>query len=183
MSASKLSDEQGYPKRREGDQTTHQIALARCEELIERYLGWKKENHTKSDRAQVAALILTAITPVLLLIPAEDMVGYVKIIAAATSAGAAVATGLLAVYGWRENYIRYGYTWHALQSEKYRYLTHATQDYQDKDEEEAAETFAKRVEELVMAEVNDWRSEMQRIEQQIRKGGTTNQETAGSNGT
>jgi hypothetical protein len=91
----------------------HAIALARCNCLIERYYGWKKENHEKSDRAQRTALIFTAITPVLLLIPWD----YAKFVAASTSAMAAIATGLPAISGWRENYIRYGYIWHALQTE------------------------------------------------------------------
>ncbi len=151
----------------EDEKTTHQIALARCNCLIDRYLLWKKENHEKSNQAQHVALILTAITPVLLLIPWD----YVKILAAVTSAGAAIATGLLAIYGWRENYIRYGYLWHALQTEKYRYLTHTTKYYPDSDEEKAAQNFAKRIEQLVMAEVTDWRAEMQRVEQQNRNSG------------
>lgn len=148
--------------------TTHEIALERCNQLIKQYGDWKKNNRKKSDLAQLAALILTAITPVLLLLPWS----HVKILAAATSAGAAIATGLLSIYGWRENYIRYGYTWHALQTEKYRYLTHASEDYlngANSDEEKAAQNFAKRIEQLVMAEVADWRAEMQRVEQQLRQ--------------
>jgi hypothetical protein len=146
----------------EDSEAAQVVAVARCNCLIDRYLRWKKKNHEKSDQAQRAALILTAITPVLLLVPWD----YVNILAAATSARVAIATGLLHIYGWRENYIRYGYTWHALQTEKYRYLTHATKDYPEDDREKAAQTFARRIEQLVMAEVTDWRSEMQRIEKQ-----------------
>lgn len=149
----------------EDTKSPREVVLARCNCLMARYLRWKQNNHEKSDQAQRAALVLTAITPVLLLIPWE----HVNILAAATSAAAAIATGLLHIYGWRDNYIRYGYTWHALQTEKYRYLTHATGDYPADDEEKAAQNFAKYVEELVMAEVTDWRSEMLRIEQEKRQ--------------
>jgi len=137
-----------------------EIALARCNCLMERYLRWKKKNHKYSDWAQGIALVFTAITPVLLLVPRND----VKLIAAAASAVAAIATGLLAIFGWRENYIRYGYTWHALQAEKYRYLTYATAEYPECDKESATRNFAKRIEQLAMLEVTDWRTEMQRVE-------------------
>jgi len=109
-------DEEGEncSKLPEDGKTTHEIALARCECLMDRYLRWKKKDHKKSDRAQRAALIFTAITPVLLLIPWN----YVNLLGAAASAVATIATGLLAISGWRENYIRYGYMWHMLQEAK-----------------------------------------------------------------
>jgi len=138
-----------------------EIALARCNCLMARYLSWKKDNHQHSNRAQYTALIFTAITPVLLLIPWD----YTKLLGAATSAVATIATGLLAIYGWRENYIRYGYVWHVLQVEKYRYLTHATEEYSNSDKEKAAKNFASRIEQIVMTEVTDWRAEMQRVEE------------------
>lgn len=145
--------------------TTHQIALARCNCLMNRYLRWKRRNHRYSNLAQGVALIFTAITPVVLLFfSGEDA----KVVGAATSAIAAIATGFLAFTGWRENYIRYGYTWHSLQTEKYRYLTRATKEYRSSDAEEAARLFAARVENLVMAEVTDWRAEMRAVEQQGR---------------
>jgi hypothetical protein len=75
------------------------------------------------------------------------------------------------ISSWRENYIRYGYVWHALQCERYRYLTHATEEYSDSDEEKAARNFASRVEQLVMAEVTDWQALMERVEQENRNGG------------
>ena len=144
--------------------TTRDQALRRCEELIGRYLSLKIKSHRNSNLAQFTSLVLTAITPVLLLIPSSGET--VKVLAAATSAGAAISTGLLSIYGWRETYIRSGYTYHALDSEMNRYLTRSSDDYAKLDEEKAAQNFAKRIEELYMAEVSDWRSEMQRIEQQ-----------------
>ena len=150
----RLPDEEG--------KSTRELALARCNCLMERYLRWKKENHKKSNRAQYAALILTAITPVLLLIPSNNIPSdYVRLVAAAASALAAIATGFLAINGWRDNYIRYGSTWHALQTEKYLYLTHAMPEYSS-DEEKAARNFASRIEHLVMDEVTNWQALMQR---------------------
>jgi hypothetical protein len=156
----------------ENDQNiTHQITLARCNCLMDRYLRWKKRNHQYSDIAQGVALVFTAITPVVLLM--GDGNGDVRILGAATAAIATVATGLLNFTGWRDNYIRYGYTWHRLQSEKYRYLT----SYGScSDKEKAAREFAERIEKLVMAEVADWRAEMERTEQEGRASSLDRQE-------
>jgi hypothetical protein len=51
------------------DAKTGQVALARCDCLMDRYLRWKMANKRKSDLAQGAALIFSALTPVLLLLP------------------------------------------------------------------------------------------------------------------
>ena len=142
---------------------TRDLALNRCQTLIDHYLESKKTSHILSDRTQFASLVLTAITPVLLLMPING--DHVKILAALTSTGAAISTGLLSIYGWKETYIRSGYTYHALESEKNRYLTQASDDYANLEEEKAARNFSKRIEEIYMVEVTDWRSEMQRIEQ------------------
>ena len=139
------------------------IALNRCKSLLGHYLRLKVKSYNQSSIAQFSSLFLTAITPVLLLIPIDGQ--YVKILAAATSAGAAVSTGLLFIYGWQETYLRSGYTYHALESEMNRYLAQSSDDYTNLGEEKAAQNFSKRIEEIYMAEVTDWRSEMQRIEQ------------------
>ena len=85
--------------------TPGQVALDRCNCLIDQYLRWKKENHQKSNRAQAIALFFTAAIPVVLLLPW----GFVNVGGATFSAIAAVATGLLTIGGWRENFIRYDY--------------------------------------------------------------------------
>lgn len=140
------------------------IALKRSIELSERYLKFKLKSHERSCQTQFASLFLTVITPVLLLIPINEQ--YVKILAAATSAGAAISTGLLSIYGWRETYLRNGYTYHALVSERYLFLTKASDDYANLDEEKAAQKFSKRTEKIYMTEVTDWQAEMQRIKQE-----------------
>lgn len=139
--------------------TPGQIALDRCNCLIDQYLGWKIENHRKSNRAQSVALIFTGAIPVVLLLPWQ----YVNIVGAAFSAIAAIATGLLAIGAWRDNFIRYGYIYHMLQVEKYLYLAHATNDYPEDHQKIRDRNFAKRVEGLVTLDVTEWRTEMQRI--------------------
>ena len=147
--------------------TTREIALARCNCLIDRYLKWKQDNHRKSNTAQRVALVFTAITPVLLLLPWER----VDILAAATSALATIAAGFLAISGWRDQYVRYGYVWHTLQTEKFLYLTRSAKEYRDCDEEEAARRFAVRIEQVVQDEVSEWRTLMQHLQEMLSNGG------------
>jgi hypothetical protein len=149
IDCSKLPDEGKDP---------NQMALDRCDCLIQQYLRWKQANHMRSTLAQGIALIFTAVIPVVLLSPGN----YVNIVGAAFSAVAAIATGLLAINGWRENFIRYGYIYHMLQVEKYLYKAQATKEYADP--EKAIRNFVKRVEGLVTLDVTEWRTEMQRIE-------------------
>jgi hypothetical protein len=144
----------------EEGKTPSQIAMDRCDCLIQQYLNWKKENHQRSTLAQGVALVFTAVIPVILLLPWE----YVNIVGAAFSALAAIATGLLAINGWRENFIRYGYIFHMLQVEKYLYKAQATKEYPDNDPQKATRNFVKRIEGLVTLDVTEWRTEMQRIE-------------------
>jgi hypothetical protein len=145
----------------EGRDDPSQISLDRCDCLIQQYLAWKKENHQKSTWAQGVALVATAIIPVILLLPWR----YVNIVGAAFSTLAAIATGLLAINGWRENFIRYGYIYHMLQVEKFLYKAHATNEYPDKEPDKATKNFVKRVEGLVTLDVTEWRTEMQRIDE------------------
>ena len=140
--------------------TAQQVALERCDCLIQQYLDWKQENHRRSTWAQRAALVFTAVIPVILLLPWR----YVNIVGAALSALAAIATGLLAISGWRENFIRYGYIYHMLQVEKFLYLARATKEYEDNEFQKATKNFVKRIEGLVTLDVTEWRTEMQRIE-------------------
>jgi hypothetical protein len=144
----------------EEGKTPSQIAMDRCDCLIQQYLNWKKENHQRSTPAQGVALVFTAVIPVILLLPWE----YVNIVGAAFSALAAIATGLLAINGWRENFIRYGYIFHMLQVEKYLYKAQATKEYPDNDPQKATRNLVKRIEGLVTLDVTEWRTEMQRIE-------------------
>jgi hypothetical protein len=130
---------------------------------MRRYLEWKKNNHKKSNYALGISLVLTAITPVVLTIDSN----WARFVAAAFSATAAIATGFLAAYNWHENYRRYGYAWHVLQNEKFLYLMRAGENYSGKDEEESADIFAERIEQIVMTEVEDWQTAMQRIGNEV----------------
>ena len=154
-----MSNEDCYKLPAEG-KPADQVALERCDCLIQYYLASKKKNLRRSSRAQGVALVSTAVIPVILLLPWR----YVNIISAAFSALAAIATGLLAINGWRESFIRYGYIYHMLQVEKFLFIAHATKEYPDNDSQKATKNFVKRIEGLVTLDVTEWRTEMQRID-------------------
>jgi hypothetical protein len=151
-----------HPKPAEtGAEALAQKTMKRCKFLIRQYHDWKMQNMRRSNFAQGAALVFTAAIPVVLLLPGEHW----KIVGAGLSALAAIATGLLAINGWRENFIRYGYIFHMLLIEKSLYETHATIDYPEDNPKQAAQNFAKRIEGLVTLDVTEWRTEMQRVEE------------------
>ena len=152
----------GSPKPPEtGAEALAQKAMQRCEVLIDQYLGWKMRNLRRSNWAQGLALVFTAAIPIVLLLQGEHW----RIVGAGLSALAAIATGLMSINGWRENFIRYGYIYHMLIIERALYEAHATIDYPENDPKQAAKNFAKRIEGLVLMEVTEWRTEMQRIEE------------------
>jgi uncharacterized protein DUF4231 len=135
-------------------------AMSRCDALISRYLTDKIKFHRQSNWAQVFALIFTAITPVLLVIP-QPWQELTRVLATASTSIATVATGVLAAFRWQESFIRCGYTFHLLESEKFQFQRGSGQ-YAGLDEAAATKMFSARVEELVLNEVKDWRSQMVR---------------------
>lgn len=132
--------------------------MERCDKLIKRYLNEKVRFHQKSDWAQMVALVFTAVTPILLIMPRWQEV--TRVLATAATSIATVATGVLAAFRWQESYIRCGYTFHLLESEKYQFQTRSGR--YAKLDDQAAALFSTRIEELVLMEVADWRSQLQR---------------------
>jgi len=149
-------DESKAPEKEPREKPLGQITMKRCDDLIDHYLGAKMMNLRRSTLAQTAALIFTAAIPVVLLMPWT----YVKMISAGLSALAAIATGLLAINGWRENFIRCGYIYHMLQIEKYLYEARASREYPENDPGTATRNFARRIEALVMMDITEWRAQM-----------------------
>lgn len=144
----------------------NQSAIKRCDELRAHYLERKLKNLRWSNLAQTTALVFTAATPVILLLQWD----YSRIIGAGFSAFAAVAAGLLAANGWRENFIRYGYIYHMLDIEKRLYEARATKEYPESDPKTAVRNFIKRVEGLVMMDVLEWRALMRGSEEVNQRG-------------
>ena len=140
------------------DSSPRGLALARCNELIEWYDKAKRLQRLAYQSFQVAAILLSGLTPILILWSKEPNAWT-----ALPAALAAIATGLLGIFQWKENYIRFAYVSEALQSEKIKFQTRTTTNYDDKlEEHEALANFVTHVEDLVMSEVADWRGQMRR---------------------
>lgn len=138
--------------------TPPQMALERCDELIAWYTREGRRQRLAFQSFQVAASLLSGITPILILVLPPTLDGW----AALPAALASIAVGLLGIFQWKENYIRFAYTGEALKGEKIKFETRTTKDYDvSLDDHQALSYFVARMEALVMSEVTDWRGLMQ----------------------
>jgi hypothetical protein len=138
--------------------TRRDQALKRCDELIAWYTKEGRRQRLAFQSFQVAASLLSGITPILILVLPPTLDGW----AALPAALASIAVGLLGIFQWKENYIRFAYTGEALKGEKIKFETRTTRDYDvSLDDHQALSHFVARMEALVMSEVTDWRGLMQ----------------------
>ena len=134
------------------------LALDRCEKLIDWYDKTKRLQRIAYQGFEVAAIVLSGLTPILIL-----WSNLCEVLQALPAALAGIAIGLLGIFQWRANYVRFGYVCEALKSEKLKFETRTTADYDTKlDEHKALGHFVTRMEALVMSEVTDWRGQMQK---------------------
>lgn len=140
------------------DSSARGLALARCDELIAWYTKEGRRQRLAFQTFQVAAILLSGITPILILLLPDTLDAW----AALPAALAAIAIGLVGIFQWKENYVRFAYTSEAIKSERNKFVTRTTRDYDLKlDQHAALGHFVTRVEALVMNEVTDWRGLMQ----------------------
>lgn len=131
-------------------------------------LAWY-ERHANSDQlsfkaSQVITLAFAALTPVLIAFG-----GVPPGIEAACSAAAAVSAGVLAVFNWRSNWIRFARTAELLKSEKARFDTRTSPYSSDLDDEAVLNMFMTRIEATALNETNDWGAELARAAAQSVK--------------
>jgi len=100
---------------------------------------------------QTLAVVLSAITPVLIL-----WTDLSPVLQALPAAVAAMAAALAGIYGWQENKARFAYTGEALKSELVQYETR-TGRYRGS-AEQALDRFVTRIERVAMEETAQWRS-------------------------
>ncbi len=100
---------------------------------------------------QTAAVLLAALTPVLIL-----WTDLSPVLQALPAALASVSAALVGIYGWQDNKARFAFTAEALKSERVRYETR-TGAYRG-DSSRALSRFVARIESLAMAETAEWRS-------------------------
>jgi hypothetical protein len=121
-----------------------------CKRQLEWYERMKHRSRTAYQVLQVASIGLGALTPVLILVTDQ------KLLQASVAAIAAVITGLLATFRWRDNYVRFAYTAELLKAELFQFETRTSERYRPSvSEQESLENFVKAVTEMTRSEVAD----------------------------
>lgn len=133
-------------------------ALQHCQENIDWYEKMKRNRRRAHYILQAGVIILSGLTPILILsdppIP--------KLLQALPAALAGMLAAIMGVFQISESFARFAYTAEALKSEKFKFETRTTKDYQaDVDEYKALNKFVARVEDMIMSEVTDWRQFVQ----------------------
>ena len=139
----------------------HEAALARCDGMI----AWYEQHVVQSRRwyrlFSTATIVLSGLTPILILWPQPPGAAVHPLIQAAPAALAALFATLVANYRWREDWIRYAVAGETLRSEKTKFLTRTTQDYAlALPRSEAFDNFVYRMESLAISEVSEWRNQL-----------------------
>jgi Protein of unknown function (DUF4231) len=128
----------------------NQLAITRCDQQIDWYEAQSKQANLLCRLFQTAAVLLGAITPVLILWD-----GVAAPLQALPAVLGSVSAGILAIYGWQDNKARFAVAAEALKSEKLRYQTR-TGAY-DGDPNRALSQFVSSIESIAMAETSEWR--------------------------
>ncbi|HVN61292.1 MAG TPA: DUF4231 domain-containing protein [Gaiellaceae bacterium] len=134
------------------------IALRRCNEQIAWYERHSKREWVLFVAFQSTAVLLAALTPVLILWAAVP-----KAVQALPAALASVAAGLVGTFRWLQNKTRFAYAAEALKSERVLFATRTPPRYGPELPDDAAlAAFVARIEEITMNEVSEWRVELTR---------------------
>ncbi len=147
----------------ERDKEPETLALDRCDDLIRWYEKTKNGNRRVWRWSQIAAVTLSGVTPVLVIIQTlvEDVESWrfvLTILIALFPALVAIITGYDGLFQPKDNYIRVSYTSEALKSEKIKYLTRTTPRYNKSlDNHKALSNFVASIEKLAREEVSGWR--------------------------
>lgn len=129
-------------------------AMKRYNHILYWYDSIKNRNRTYFYIFQSAAIVLAAMTPVLILVN-----GSPRWVQAFPAAAASIASALLGTFHWRENFLRFANTAEALRSEKVRYDARVGSLYGGSvDDSQAFDTFVQRMEDIVSSETSEWRT-------------------------
>ncbi len=128
-----------------------ELALERCDRQIHWYTRYGIWAGVLYRVFQTSAVLLGAITPVLILWTDLSVV-----LQALPAALASVSAALVGIYGWQDNKARFAFTAEALKSEKIKYETR-TGAYRG-DSTRALNRFVGRIEAIAMAETAEWRN-------------------------
>ena len=127
-------------------------ALMKCQASIKWYEKNKKTPRNLYYAAQVATIVLSALTPVLILI--TDLPKWAQALPAAL---AAIAASLNNVFHWQEHWIRRASTLEVLEAELLKYETRTSSAYEVKlDEQQALNNFVGATTNFNLQEVSNW---------------------------
>jgi hypothetical protein len=128
-------------------------ALQRYDNAIGWYRRAKDQNRHAYQILQVCVIVFSGLTPILIL-----MSDVPKPLQALPAALAAILAGVMATFHVHDNYVRFGHTCEAMQSEVVKYETQAAPEYgPDVDEQTRLERFVRTMERTIMSEVTGWR--------------------------
>jgi Protein of unknown function (DUF4231) len=145
-------------------------ALADWEEQVKFFRGSAKTSHRLLRLSQVLIIVLSAITPLILLadvdvlpffhgITPEEMAhadARRRLIAAVLSAVVAIVAGLNGAFRWAEEWVRSAYYRERLTSERYTFLTAATPEYAGQ-KQDAIAAFGRELADIRMDEVTEFK--------------------------
>jgi hypothetical protein len=123
-------------------------AIDYCKDLIGYYKSSRKKFRNSWYFSQAATIILSASTPILILVDAPKFVSAIP-------PALATITGGLAVFRWQENWIMAKSTQEALEAELIAFELGVTEPYRTK-ESIAVENFITRINALHLDRVKDW---------------------------
>ena len=136
-----------------------QVAINHCQELINWYEKAKTRYRWTFQVSQYLVIILSGITPLLIL--SDSISPWLE---ATPPAVVTMILGINGIFQYKENYLRYAYTSQALKSEKIRFETRSSKSYKSRLQEATAlDRFVTRVDNIAMGEVNEWRALMQEV--------------------
>ena len=144
-------------------------ALNFCQTKINNYRRDANFHRNAYFTSQIAAVFLSGITPILIILKVPDSVR------AAAPALASIAGGL-STYRWKENWIRCENTAEKMNSELMKFKI-VTTEYK-KDETKASENFLTKILEINDAHLKQWRTENE-VDQDKREQGSSEVEKAG----
>jgi hypothetical protein len=131
-------------------------ALKYCKEQIEFYEGVKRHNRLAFQVAQVLTIVLSGITPVLILM--GDLSAPLQ---ALPPALVTMIVGLSGIFQWKENYLRFASASEALKGELLRFETRTSEEYKSSLKGSTAlDHFVTRVANIVVSETGEWRTLM-----------------------
>lgn len=109
----------------------------------------------------VVTLLGTALTPILLLYDFQPFPSFGKVFQALPSAIAGIAAAINTAFRYRESWAQNYYTLSSLINEYQKLIARASPNYgSDKPDSEVVDNFQNKMSDLVMAEVEGWRSIM-----------------------